>query len=95
MEQKDNNGVLFRNTGKQSANQPDYTGNAVVNGKAVSIAAWVKQSQKGTNYLSLAFNEPRPQQGQPQQGQQMPPTPPVAPSPAPAPKSDPAGDLPF
>ena len=85
MEQKNNNGVLFRNNNKQNANQPDYTGNAVVNGKEMVIAAWVKQSQKGTNYLSIAFSEPR-QQNVAANGQPAPQTPPA---------NDPANDLPF
>lgn len=91
MEQKNNNGVLFRNNNKQNANQPDYTGNAVVNGKEMVIAAWVKQSQKGTNYLSIAFSEPRQQNAAPQNvvtnGQPAPQTP--------SPANDPASDLPF
>lgn len=56
-EQKDNQGALFKNE-KKKETHPDYRGQAVVNGKEVSISAWVKTSKKGTKFMSLAFGEP-------------------------------------
>lgn len=61
-EQNPNSGSLFRNEKKNAPNQPDYEGNALIGGKTYRIAAWIKTSKSGTKYMSLAFNEPQPQQ---------------------------------
>ena len=50
-----NTGALFRNEYKQKPNQPDYTGNANINGDDYKIAAWKKTSKGGKQYLSLAY----------------------------------------
>lgn len=63
-EQNPNSGSLFRNEKKNAPNQPDYEGNALVNGKSFRVAAWIKTSKNGTKYMSLAFNEPVAQQTQ-------------------------------
>jgi uncharacterized protein (DUF736 family) len=60
-EQKDNSGALFRNERKEKDTQPDYTGNGMVNGAEVRIAAWIKQGAKG-KFMSLKFDEPRERQ---------------------------------
>lgn len=61
-EQRDDSGVLFKNTYKNAGdNKPDYKGKGMVNGKLVEIAAWVKEGAKG-KFLSLKFSEPREQQ---------------------------------
>ena len=57
-EPKDDTGALFPNR-KQHERQPDWRGNAMINGTMVDIAAWVKTSSKGTEFLSLKFSEPR------------------------------------
>jgi uncharacterized protein (DUF736 family) len=59
-EPQNDTGAIFPNR-KQHERQPDWRGNAMVNGKMVDIAAWVKRSQKGTEFLSLKFSEPRDQ----------------------------------
>jgi len=59
-EPKDDTGALFPNR-KQHERQPDWRGNAMINGRMVDIAAWVKTSSKGTEFLSLKFSEPREQ----------------------------------
>lgn len=64
MEQKNNSGVLFKNSNKKQDNHPDYVGNSMVNGKEMQIAVWYKQSQKGVPYFSLAFSEPKEKQQQ-------------------------------
>jgi hypothetical protein len=46
---------------KQHERQPDWRGNAMINGRMVDIAAWVKVSSRGTEFLSLKFSEPREQ----------------------------------
>lgn len=63
MEQRDNSGALFKNEKRTNDNQPHYRGDAMVNGKAMRIAAWVKTSKNGVTYMSLQFEEPFQQQG--------------------------------
>jgi hypothetical protein len=57
-ESKDNSGALFKNN-KTKDTQPDYTGDAMVNGQKVRISAWIKTSARGSKFMSLAFSEPR------------------------------------
>lgn len=57
MEQKNNSGAIFRNVKKEKETQPDYKGMAVIDGKDKEIAAWVKTSQKGTQYLSIKISD--------------------------------------
>lgn len=96
-EQNSNSGSLFRNEKKNAPNQPDYEGNALVNGKTYRIAAWIKTSKNGTKYMSLAFNEPQPVQMQPNTQSAPRQAPAPAPRPAPVQESlDPdPDDLPF
>jgi hypothetical protein len=58
-EQRDNNGTLFKNDKKDpndpSDKKPHYTGEAMVNGEAVRISAWVKDGKNG-KFMSLAFS---------------------------------------
>lgn len=58
METKNNSGVAFKNDKKTNEKAPDYKGTVNVNGKDMEIAMWVKESQKGTKYFSVAFQEP-------------------------------------
>lgn len=91
-EQRNNSGSLFKNDRKNNERQPDYNGNAIINGKTMRISAWIKKSQNGTTFMSLAFDEPQ------QQTQQSAPAP-QRPAPAPAPASQglepQPDDLPF
>lgn len=57
--QNDNSGALFRNDRKESDKQPDYKGTATINGVKLEIAAWIKESNSGTKFMSLRFQEPR------------------------------------
>ena len=58
MEQRNNNGVMFKNDKKEKESHPDYKGNCIVNGKEMWVSAWVKTSQKnGNKFLSLAFSD--------------------------------------
>lgn len=50
-------GVLFRNSKKTTDKHPDYTGNCEVDGKQMWLNAWIKESQNGTKYMSLAFTD--------------------------------------
>lgn len=94
-EQRDNSGALFANDKKGNDKAPDAKGNATVNGRAVSVSAWWRTSKAGTEYLSLAFDEPRERQAAP-----FAEPPPQAPAPPPRQKPEeqptlPADDIPF
>lgn len=58
MENKDMSGVLFPERDKKNEKGPDYRGKCVVNGKALEIAGWKKQSKNGNPYLSISFQPP-------------------------------------
>ncbi len=54
-EQRDGSGVLFRNKKKMEGDkQPDYRGDANVNGELLEIAAWTKTGNGG-DFYSLSF----------------------------------------
>lgn len=90
MERNNNSGVLFRNNKREKDSQPMYTGDCMVNGVELRIAAWVKTSQSGNSYMSLSFSIPQPA---PQPAQAQPAQPVTYAQPAPmAPDNDP---LPF
>ena len=59
MDQKNNAGVLFKNQYKTNDKQPDYKGDAIINGEPKQISAWINTSAKGLKYMSLTFQEPR------------------------------------
>lgn len=59
MEPKNNAGALFKNDNKKKETQPDYKGNAIINGEQKQISAWINTSAKGLKYMSLTFEEPR------------------------------------
>lgn len=61
-EQKDNEGVLFKNEDKKTDKHPDYKGWGEVGGVAVWIAAWIKTGKKG-KFMSLAFTPKDQQRG--------------------------------
>jgi cell division protein FtsN len=68
-EMKELNGSLFRNDKKErGTNQRDYNGSCKINGVDMWISAWLKTSDSGVSYMSLAF-EPKQQQAPPQQSQ--------------------------
>ena len=55
--QKDGQGCLFINGKKENEKQPDLTGNVTIAGKQWQISGWKKQSQNGTEYISLSVKE--------------------------------------
>lgn len=58
-----NSAALFPNDKKGNDKAPDYKGKGEVNGKEVELAAWVRKSEKGTNFLSIKFSEPYKKEG--------------------------------
>jgi uncharacterized protein (DUF736 family) len=55
-EPKNDSGSLFRNERRESDSHPEYRGDGIVNGEAVWINAWVKESKKtGKKFFSLSF----------------------------------------
>jgi hypothetical protein len=55
-EPKNDSGSLFRNDRRESDSHPEYRGDGIVNGEAVWINAWVKESKKtGKKFFSLSF----------------------------------------
>ena len=57
METKNNSGAIFKNN-KTKETQPDYRGKVKVNDKEMEISLWFKESQSGTKYFSVSFQEP-------------------------------------
>ena len=55
---KDGTGQLNKNDFKKTENHPDYTGDAVIDGKPKELSAWVKTNVKGEKYLSISIQEP-------------------------------------
>jgi hypothetical protein len=52
--------TLFKNN-KTTNNAPEYTGEIMVNGKKMRLAAWVKEGKSG-KFFSGKMSEPREQQ---------------------------------
>jgi uncharacterized protein (DUF736 family) len=53
-EQKDGSGALFKNREKETDNHPDYRGSIKIGGVEYWLSAWLKESGKGTKYMSLS-----------------------------------------
>lgn len=60
-EHKEGSGSLFKNLKKEEGSrQPDYRGDAMVNGVLVEVAAWIKEGNKGKFFsLSIKTKEER------------------------------------
>lgn len=50
-----NSGALFVNDKRQNDKQPHYKGELNVEGVSYWLSAWLKKSQKGQEYISLAL----------------------------------------
>ncbi len=61
-ELKEGGGGIFKNTSKiPGDNQPDYKGNAMIHGKEVNIALWLKKGQKGS-FFSVSIKDEQPKE---------------------------------
>lgn len=64
-ELRDNSGSLFLNSKKEKETHPDRTGTAMIDGVTYYVSGWLKKSQGGQQFLSLAFkrkdDQPREQ----------------------------------
>lgn len=56
-QQRDNSGALFKNDRKEKDTHPDYTGTCIVSGKQLRLSAWLRESQNGKKYFSIAFSD--------------------------------------
>ena len=55
-EQREGGGTLFRNDKKGNDRAPDWRGDALLNGKKVKLAGWIKQGRNG-EFISLTIQE--------------------------------------
>jgi hypothetical protein len=56
MENQKNSGAMFKNR-KETPQQPDYSGTALIDGKKYRLAGWVNKSKSGANYLRILISE--------------------------------------
>ncbi len=55
-EQKEGSGTLFSNDKKGNDKAPDWRGDALLNGKKIKPAGWIKNGNKG-DFISLKIEE--------------------------------------
>lgn len=63
-QQKDLNGILFKNDRKVQSNHPDYQGNCTIAGVQYWMSAWIKDGKEGRKFLSFAFKPKDDRQAQ-------------------------------
>ena len=54
-QQKELSGSIFKNQRKDGASQPDYRGDAKIDGVDYWLSGWIKETRAGDKFLSLAF----------------------------------------
>ena len=55
-QQKDNSGALFKNSDKTTETDPDYKGNAMIDGTPFYFNAWINISKAGQKYMKASFS---------------------------------------
>ena len=55
-QQKDNSGAMFKNNDKTGETEPDYKGNALIDGSDYWINAWLNTSKAGNKYMKFSFS---------------------------------------
>ena len=69
-ETRDNSGRLFKNEDKKSDKHPDYSGDALIDGQAYFMDAWLKTAESGRRWMSCSFKpKQQKQQSAPQKQQ--------------------------
>jgi len=63
-ETKDNSGSIFANEKKESANQPDGKGSAMIDGVEYWVSCWLKKTQEGKPWRSYSYQRKDAAQGQ-------------------------------
>ena len=58
-EHKENKGSLFKNDKKEEEKQPDFTGQANVDGTLYNVSAWINESKNGKKYFGMSFSIPK------------------------------------
>ena len=59
-EQRDNSYGLFVNKFKKDgSNEPDFRGDALIDGKEKKISGWKKKDKNGNTFISGAFEDPQ------------------------------------
>lgn len=66
-----NNGFLARNQNRTNDKQPEFKGQATVDGKEYWLAGWVKENDRG-KYFSLKFEPKDAQQAAGEENQAAP-----------------------
>lgn len=56
-EQKNNSGSVFKNQKKQNDKHPDFTGQALIDGKAYWVSAWGKTDKNDNAWFSFSFQD--------------------------------------
>lgn len=54
-QQRELSGSLFKNDRKEQANHPDYRGDCLIDGVAYWASGWIKTTQRGDKFLSMAY----------------------------------------
>lgn len=54
-QQRDNSGILGKNTRREKDTHPTHSGQCTIDGKAYWISGWVKDGRDGSRFFSLAF----------------------------------------
>lgn len=71
-----NSGALFKNPYKTEEKHPHYTGKTNIEGKEYEVAAWVKTSKAGKQYMSLSYqlvtNDNKPAEAAPDDDDDLP-----------------------
>lgn len=60
-ELKEGNINIFKNKKRENENQPEYKGEAMINGQLVDIAFWAKVTKNGEKYFSGKIQNKRNQ----------------------------------
>jgi hypothetical protein len=54
-QQRELSGSMFKNDRKEQPNHPDYRGDCLIGGVAYWVSGWIKTTQRGDKFLSMAY----------------------------------------